>query len=185
MLDEIKTSQVAGYILSKESNKTMDILKLMKLLYFVDRASLVKYGEPISYDNMVAMPHGMVLSNTYSLSTGSIKSQPDGWDSWISDRSNHKLSLKKEISSKNDFDSLSNADLEIIDDVLKEYGNKSGFELADLQHNTKICPEWKDPNGSSIPINYYDIFVALGKNKKEASMLTKRIEEQNAISEMF
>ena len=95
MLDEIKISQIAGYILFKEAGQTMQILKLMKLLYFVDRLSLERYGEPTSFDNIVAMPHGMVLSQTYDLSSGSSHSITGGWDEWIGDRENHNLSLKK------------------------------------------------------------------------------------------
>lgn len=181
MLDEIKISQVAAYILSKKSNKTMTILKLMKLLYFVDRKSLTKYGAPISYDNMAAMPFGMVLSQTYNLLTGSVKSSQNGWDNWVSDRENHQVSLKKGVNTAN-FVALSEADTDIIDSVLKQYGNKTGFKLADMQHDPKICPEWQDPEGSSITISYYDILVAIGFDKKTALNSAAEIDNRNAIA---
>ena len=104
MLNEIKVSQIAGYILSKEDEQTMSILKLMKLLYFVDRTALIKYGCPVSYDNIVAMPFGMVLSNTYNLASGTVKSEPNGWESWVSDKQNHNVSLKKQNTSIASFD---------------------------------------------------------------------------------
>ncbi len=178
MLNEIKVSQIAGYILSKEILQTMSILKLMKLLYFVDRASLVKYGCPISYDNMVAMDFGMVLSNTYDLASGTIKSKPNGWESWISDKQNHNLSLKKK---KPIFDELSDADIEIVDEVWRQYGKKNQWELADMQHDPKICPEWKDPQGSSIPVSYEDIFLSIGLDKNTALSLSAEIDNHNAI----
>jgi uncharacterized phage-associated protein len=102
----------------------MSILKLMKLLYFVDRESLFECGEPISYDNMVAMPHGIVLSNVYDLSNGSIKSINNGWDSWISDRENHKVSLKRNVNSASDFD------IDIINRVIDRYTQYSDRDTA-------------------------------------------------------
>ena len=185
MLDELKISQVAGYILSKERGHAMSILKLMKLLYFVDRESLLECGEPISYDNMVAMRHGMVLSNTYDLSSGSIKSIDNGWDSWISDREDHKVSLKRNIKSTDDFDTLSEFDINIINRVIAQYGQYGGFELAEMQHNPEICPEWSDPHGSSFSVSYEDILKKMGKSKDDISLSIKQIKEHNSLQSMF
>jgi len=182
MLNEIKVSQIAGYILSKEDEQTMSILKLMKLLYFVDKTSLIKYGCPVSYDNMMAMPFGMVLSNTYNLASGTVKSKPNGWESWISDKQNHNVSLKKQNTSIESFDELSEADIEIVDEVWQQYGDKNQWELADMQHDPKICPEWKDPQGSSIPVSYDDIFLSIGLDKDTASSLSQEIDNRNAIN---
>jgi len=90
----------------------------------VDRESLFECGEPISYDNMVAMPHGIVLSNVYDLSNGSIKSINNGWDSWISDRENHKVSLKRNVNSASDFD------IDIINRVIDRYTQYSDRDTA-------------------------------------------------------
>lgn len=185
MLNEVKISQIAGYILFKENGYTMSILKLMKLLYFVDRLSLEKYSEPISFDNIVAMPHGMVLSQTYNLSSGSSPSSAGGWDSWISDRENHNISLNKDIKSIEEFDELSIADIELVDEVYNQYGSYSGFDLADMHHNNNICPEWVNPNGSSIGLSYEDIFIAMGKSKDEIKHALKRIEESKSLLQLF
>lgn len=182
MLDELKISQIAGYILSKEHKQTMSILKLMKLLYFVDRASLVKYGCPISYDNMVAMKYGMVLSNTRDLMDGFVKSKPNGWKYWVSDRDNHNVSLNLKNIQLENFDELSQADIKIVDEVWQQYGDKNQWELADMQHNPKICPEWKDPQGSSIPVSYSDIFLSIGLDKDTALSLSQEIDNHNAIN---
>jgi uncharacterized phage-associated protein len=182
MLNEIKISQVAGYILFKEKEQTMSKLKLMKLLYFVDRFSLVKYGHPVSYDNMVAMPFGMVLSNTYNLASGTIKSKTDGWESWISDKKDHNVSLKKKNVNVESLGELSDADIEIVDEVWRQYGDKNQWELADIQHNPKICPEWKDPQGSSVPVSYNDIFISIGFDKDTAKTLSQEIDNSNAIT---
>lgn len=185
MLNEIKVSQIAGYILYKEDRQTMSILKLMKLLYFVDRTSLVRYGCPISYDNMVAMPFGMVLSNTYNLASGTVKSEPNGWESWVSDKQNHNVSLKKQNTNVESFDELSEADIEIVDEVWQQYGDKTQWELADMQHDSKICPEWKDPKDSSFGVSYEDILIAIGKDENEVKVSLKRIEESKSLLQLF
>lgn len=185
MFNEVKVSQIAGYILFKEKNHIMSILKLMKLLYFVDRLSLEKYGEPVSFDNMVAMPHGMVLSQTYNLSTGSVPSIAEGWDKWISDRENHNVSLNKDIKDIKEFDELSALDIELVDEVYSKYGQYSGFDLADMHHNNNICPEWTNPDGSSVGVSYEDIFIAMGKSKNEIKVALKRIEESKSLLQLF
>lgn len=185
MLDELKISQVAGYILFKTNDQSMSVLKLMKLLYFVDRTSLFECGEPISYDNIVAMPHGMVLSSTYDLLSGSIKSTDNGWDSWISDRENHKVSLKKDIKCVDDFDALSESDKSIVNRVIDQYDKYSGFDLADMQHDAAICPEWSDPHGSSLSVSYKDILEKMGKSKDDINLSIKQINEHNSIQTMF
>lgn len=184
-LNEIKVSQIAGYILFKEQGRSMQILKLMKLLYFVDRLSLERYEEPISFDNMVAMPHGMVLSQTYDLFSGSSRSISGGWDEWISDKDNHAVSLKKDIVNIDEFYELSAIDIELVDEVYSKYGHYDGFELADIHHNENHCPEWSNPNGSSIQISYEDIFIAMGKDKNTIKIAIKKINEQQSIQKIF
>ncbi len=184
MLNEMKVSQIAGYILYKEDKQTMSILKLMKLLYFVDRLSLEKYGEPVSFDNMVAMPHGMVLSNTLNLSNGTIKSL-GYWDKWISDKENHNISLNQDVKNIDEFDELSIADIELVDDVYSKYGQYDGFDLTDMHHNNNICPEWGDPKGSSFDVSYKDILIAMGKDENAIKVSLKRIEESKSLLQLF
>ena len=45
----------------------MEYIKLIKLMYLVDRAALNERGWPISTDVYVSMAHGPVLSRTYDL----------------------------------------------------------------------------------------------------------------------
>lgn len=180
----MKVSQIAGYILYKEDQQTMSILKLMKLLYFVDRLSLEKYGEPVSFDNMCAMPHGMVLSNTLNLSNGTVKSL-GYWDEWIGDKENHNVSLNKDVKNIDEFDELSIADMELVDEVYSKYGKYGGFELADMHHNNNICPEWFDPKDSSFGVPYKDILIAIGKDENEVQVSLKRIEESKSLLQLF
>ncbi len=45
---EEKTTQLAAYLLSKHNGR-MEYIKLIKLLYMIDRAALDKWGEPLNF----------------------------------------------------------------------------------------------------------------------------------------
>ena len=61
MMDIKKVVQVVGYILSKYQGK-LNYTKLIKMLYLADRESMRQTGYPITGDNYVSMPRGVVLS---------------------------------------------------------------------------------------------------------------------------
>jgi uncharacterized phage-associated protein len=166
MFDERKVAQMAAFLLWR-SGGTMPHLKLMKLLYLADRESLDAYGFPISWDRTVAMPHGPVLSQTLSILNGYLPSAPGGWDSWISEKANHQVSLLGSCDNLQEtaFCFLTRADRKILNEMLARYGHMNKFQIRDFTHDH--CSEWTDPSGSSFPISYESIFMALGKTPEE------------------
>lgn len=160
----------------------MSHLKLMKLLYLADRESMKCYGEPISFDCIVAMPHGPALSMTLNYMNGDIESERGGWNDYISDKEDYEISLKNEIET-GDLDELSDADLEVLGSVWGQFGNMNRWEIRDYTH--KNCPEWSDPNGSSFPIDYAKVFEALGYQKEQAEEFAESIRQEQNIEDMF
>lgn len=181
MFDERKVAQMAAYLLAKGGGK-MSHLKLMKLLYLADRESMERFGMPISGDRIVAMPHGPVLSMTLNLTNGDVESAPGGWESMISDKANHELSLKPSVNV-DDLDELSPADLSVLEAVWNQFGGMDKWTIRDYTHTH--CPEWKDPHGSSLPIPYERIFKALGKPEAEARELGARVESERSLGQIF
>lgn len=181
MFNERKVAQMAAFQLGKCGGK-MPHLKLMKLLYLADREAMERYGVPISGDRIVAMPHGPVLSMTLNLMDGDVESLPGGWDSLISDKENHELSLRRAIT-EDDTDELSQADIAVLEAVWAKFGHMGKYEIRDYTHDH--CPEWIDPNGSSIPISYENVFRALGKPDDVAMELGARIEAERSLDKIF
>lgn len=180
---ERKVAQMAAYFLSR-TDGNLPILKLMKLLYLADRKSLELYGMPISGDRMVSMPHGPVLSRTYDLMTGSSPSGDDGWECWIADREAHSVSLKPcEGQQAPDFSDLSDADIEVLEAVQSDFGSMGKWQIRDYTHDH--CAEWKDPQGSSYPIFYKDVFLALGRSQEDALAAQQEIESYNEMDQLF
>jgi uncharacterized phage-associated protein len=181
--NEKKAAQVAAFFLYR-ANGQLEILKLMKLMYLAERASYKKFGEPLIGDKLVSMDNGPALSITLNHMNRFLPSEPDGWEMWVSDRNDYLLALKREIKDpKEDLLQLSDAELEILESVWQEFGHYGSFQLADLTH--RICEEWEDPHGSSIPISRSRLLRSLGFDPETSRELEVRIEANRRIDLAF
>jgi len=179
---EKKAAQVAAFFVY-QAGGTIEVLKLTKLMYLSERESFSKYGEPLTGDKIYSMTHGPVLSITLDHINDFIESEEDGWDSWISDRENHLLGLTNNEDPTEKLTQLSDADIEILDFIWKQYGHLSKYEIRDLSH--KICTEWEDPNNSSIPIPYSRLLKCVGYEPEIAIELEERIKQQRKLESIF
>ncbi len=175
---------MAAYFLLRRGER-MSHLKLMKLLYLADREAMDKYSMPISGDKMASLPNGPVLSMTLDYMNGALKSQQGGWEYWISDKANHEVTLKNHIDniSRQSFDELSDADIEILDTIWDQFGSMTRWEIKDYTHEN--CKEWVDPHGSSNPISPKELFIALGRSPQEAAELCAYIESDRSTDDLF
>jgi len=177
--DERKATHLAAYLLLKSEDKTLFILKLMKLLYIVDRESLMQLGHPVTYDNYVSMNHGPVLSCTYSLMNGMVPDNSGIWNAMISDRDDHKVSV---VDCEVSCDSLSEAEMEIADSVFDKYGKIPRFDLVEITHS---FPEWCDPNGSVLPISHRDILKGADFEEAQITAIINELAEQDKMRQML
>lgn len=173
MFCEERVAQMAAYLLSKGGGR-MPYLKLMKLMYLSDRESMDRFGEPITGDRMVAVPHGPVLSRSLDLMNGT-ETGEEGWKNWISDADNYELKLLCDSLSRDDLDELSEAEISILDAVYASFGKMSKWEIRDYTHSK--CPEWTDPRGGAFTINPENVFRALGKPEELVRHLSDRMRE--------
>jgi uncharacterized phage-associated protein len=185
LFDERKAAQVAAFLLFKAGGQ-LPLIKLVKLMYLAERLSLERYGEPLTGDRLVSMDHGPVLSRTYSHMNGSVECVEGGWDTWIADRSEHTLALKDPSVIRDpaiDLLSLSDADLELLNEIWNQFGHLNKWSLRDYTHGH--CPEWKDPEGSSLPISYEDVFRSVGYTADQTLALVTRLNEQKKLRTSF
>lgn len=179
MFTDSKVAQMAAVFARKEGGR-INVLKLAKLLYLADRCSMARYGAPISYDRFSSMEHGPVLSKALDLADGKVKS--DDWRQWIKRRLWHDVAVARDFA-RDDLSQLSDADLEVLDDVYKDVGWMDRFELRDYTH--KHCPEWKDPGKSSQPIRVEEVFVALGLAATEAESMARSVIAERRLDRIF
>ena len=174
---EEKATQAAARLIQRKGGH-LDVLSLMKLLYFVERRALVKWGRPITFDSYVSMPHGPVLSFTLNLvNFERDPANPGYWHRHISERRGNDVCLIGDAPN----DQLSAAEEQLIDDVFAELGHLSRWQLRDLSHN---LPEWRDPEGSSKPITIRDILLTEGLNSDEIQEVEDALAAEAAAEEL-
>lgn len=173
---------MAAYMLKRRGG-IMSHLKLIKLLYLSDRAALASYGASISGDTFYSLDNGPILSRTLNLMVGFVESEPNGWETWISDKAEHQVSLRQDFDLS-ELDYLSPADIDILDSVWQEFGEMSRWDLVTYTHSGN-CPEWEPPNGSRVSITPHKIFSALGRSPEDAEALASNIETEKSIDRLF
>ena len=167
--NEVKATQAASRLLDLRGGR-MSYMKLIKLLYLIDRESIITHGRTITTDRHVSMPKGPIVSQILNLITED--DPPSGltfWRQHISPPESFEVSLVQDPGDEE----LSRAEEAIIDSVFAEHGAKSRWELVEFTHG---LPEWQDPNGGSIPIAYRDILKAVGKTEAEIIAIENEIE---------
>lgn len=185
LFSETKAAQTAAFFLHQAHGR-MPVLKLMKLMYLAERRSYELYGEPLIGDTLVSMEHGPVLSRTLNRMNGSIASVANGWDSWVADREGHDVALSDPSrirTPEQDLLELSDAELELLNETWERFGHLGKYDIRDLTH--KICPEWEDPDGSSIPISFEKLFAALKFNPEQTEAMKSRLVQQQRINAAF
>ena len=177
-----RVAQMAAFFGQKQGG-VINILKLTKLLYLADRESLTRYGHPITYDRPVSMPNGPVLSRTLDLTNGFVDGAAEAqWDEWMNAREHHDVAVKRQFS-RGDLDELSDADLEVLDAVWRQFGAMDQWTLRDWTHDH--CPEWTDPMGSSTPIDEAAWLRAVGIPDEQAELLATEIRAEGELDALF
>jgi len=166
---EAKTTQAAAQLL-KLRGAPMSYMKLVKLLYLVDRQALLRWGRPVTGDKYVSMDKGPVLSRTLNLIIEEPAPGDDTiWAQHISQPQDFEIKLKEETGA----DELSPAEIQLINETFAEFGKKPRWELVDFVHD---FPEWQDPHGSALPIEYRDILQAGGKSEAEIAAVLSELD---------
>lgn len=176
--NERRATEAAARFLTLRGGR-MSYLKLIKLLYLLDREALLRWGRPVTTDRYVSMDNGPVVSRIYNL----IREEPAPgtdtiWRHYISVPNNYEVSLIAALET----DELSPAEESLIEEVYAKFGALSRWELVDLTHE---LAEWQDPRGSAIPIEYRDILRAGNKTEGEIAAIEAELEALVAVEAML
>lgn len=167
--NEAKAAQVAARLLSLEGGR-MSYMKLIKLLYIVDREALANWGRPVSTDNYVSMKRGPVLSRVLDLINEGRdpKKSSSPWHDLISAPQGYDVTL---VATDPPDDELSAAEARLIGEVQRQHRLRNEWQMVEFVHQ---FTEWQDPGSTSNPIYYRDILKAVGRTPEE----TEQIEEE-------
>ena len=170
-----KAAQVTAFF-AKKAGGSIHTLKVTKLVYLADRLSMERREHPITGDDFVSMPFGPVNTFTYSYMKGAALTRQNEWAEFVGSERWHKLPLARDIEPE-DLDELSRGDIKILEEVWEEFKDVDRFDLADFTH--RDCPEWRDPNGSSVRIDFATVYRKLKKD--EPIDLAEQIQADRAL----
>jgi uncharacterized phage-associated protein len=172
----LKTTQAAAVLLALDGN-SMDRMRLLKLLYIVDRELLAESGRTLTGDRALAMKNGPVLSRVYDLIKG-IEVSPEDWGRYL-----RSEGYKVVLLGDPGHGELTKRDLEKLHDVTERYRS---VPTPALSAHTHRFPEWIQnyQRGNATPIPWRDTLVATG-NEAKVEAIEKRLEEQSLIDAIF
>lgn len=180
-----KIIQMTAYLLKLNGGR-LNYTKLLKLLYLSDRKSLQLYNYTISKDNYISMKYGPVLSRVYDSIKYASKDCGNGeyeeWNKYFQ-KDGYDLILRVKNDGSYYADDiliddelyLSDANIEILEEIDKQYKTFDYRKLIEILHDKRKYPEvkWQHAErfNTSLPINLLDILRALGKNDDEIKMI--------------
>jgi uncharacterized phage-associated protein len=176
---EKKTTQAAARFLNLAHNR-MNYMKLIKLLYLMDRTALIRWGRPVTGDKYYSMKLGPVLSEVRNLITEPTEpGQEEFWAKHISEPSQWEVTLLKDAGS----DELSKAEEELIDEIFRDFGGYAPFDL--VKHLHTILPEWKVVTKGRSPIRYLDILRTTQMSPEDIAAIRHEIDEVDRVHRLF
>ncbi len=172
-----KTTEVACQFLKREGG-TINIMKLVKLVYLLDRLSVARRGIPVVGGTYFSLPNGPVTSELLDLiNSGRIGDEKDcHWEDFISARKDHDIGLIKEAPT----DHLSPSELDLIAEIYREHGARNQWQLRDWCH--EHCEEWTPLEEGRDRITLERIARALGKSDQQVQRLTEEARESNLLA---
>jgi uncharacterized phage-associated protein len=176
LFDIEKLIQVCNYLL-KKNNFSLNYTKLIKLLYLADKESLKETLQSITGDTYVSMDNGPVLSKLYDLIKGKYRKEEiqSLWNSRFTKDGYNLVSITDRIPQSE----LSSFEMQILDKIYDKFRDAEVGDMIKYVHDN--CPEWKDPKGTSIPIQPNEILESIGKSSEEIDWIlaeTQAFEEE-------
>lgn len=161
------------FLLSLNGNR-MNLLKLMKELYLIDRESIKERDTSVSGDIFFSLKHGPILSQTLNMCYDLPNNEWADYLDNISARYYRDIAVKKMV----ELDLLSEKDKEYIIRISEQFKDFTPFKLEDYTHT---LPEWNSADGRSRKIRFQDVMVALGKSDKEIAEAKEEYEQLEAL----
>lgn len=147
-------------------------LKLMKLMYLVERETMRRHVFPIVFDDIYAMRNGMALSRTYDLMIQKPGTPTNGEWERIIERSSLGLVVRQGVPVES-LDGLTPNDVAVIDDVWHTHGGKSKDDLIHDVHHAlaEWTAHWDDAERrrGAVLVPYSQMYqLLLGLDEEDA-----------------
>jgi len=174
--DSLKTTQAAAYLLTLQK-RVMDRMRLLKLLYIVDRELLAAKGRTLTGDRAMAMNYGPVLSHTYNLIKGTEQS-PDDWNRYL-----RSVDKKIVLMSDPGQGELSRREIEKLSEAHRRFMDISTSGLSAYTHEFSEWAKNFVPD-TSRPIPWVDALTDQ-RTEEKIPVIEEKLAEQELIDSLF
>jgi uncharacterized phage-associated protein len=176
--NEKKATQLAARLLGASPGRRLPYMSLIKLMYFADREALARWASPITDDGYYSLDNGPILSAVKDLIDEGPGCEIGFWTSFISAPANYMVELIDDPGTSE----LSKAEITLIDEIFARYGSLNRWQLRDESHK---LGEWKNPEGSAIPISIEDILEATGLQPAQAREAASEVRSIRKVQALF
>lgn len=178
-----KAAQVSAFFATKETGRNAGViekLKLIKLIYLSEREFIREYEFPMLMDELYSLPHGPICSGAVNGIDGRI--DHDTWGAFISRHGRaHIVSVKK--FQRADFDELSDAEIDVLEKVWKDFGRMSSSMIRNWTHDPSNCPEYIEVINGRKAISYRTLLENL--NNPCAEEISEEIDDMRFVQGML
>jgi hypothetical protein len=175
--DITKATEAACQFLKREGG-SINIMKLVKLVYLLDRLSVARRGIPVVGGAYFSLPNGPITSEFLDLiNSGCLWGVAEcRWEEFVSDRKDHEIGMIKEASR----DHLSDSEIDLIDAIYQEHGKKNQWELREWCH--EHCGEWSPLQEGRERIDLETVALNVGKGEEEVRRIKQEAVETNLLA---
>jgi uncharacterized phage-associated protein len=164
-----KIVELLLYLAHKRPNA--DHYQAVKFLYLADKEHLNRYARPITFEKYCALPFGPVASNALNLLKGHAGTLERFGISELPfeiEKLDKIIYIKAPKRAVN-YEVFSKSDIEVFDQIIKEYGHLSFGDLYNITHSHFAYKNaWSLRSNNSHPISYDDM---MEESPKKASFI--------------
>lgn len=174
-INETKVTEAAVLLITLEGGN-LEYMKLVKLLYNIDREALKRWGRPITFDVMFSLPQGQILSGVLDMAK---KRWSETWNKHIANTDRYHLMVTNPLE-----DYLSAAEVALIKEIQKQYVGWDGQDMGKEHKDASKFPEYSDPDGGRIETRYEVLLRHLGFSEEDISDIAQEFEELVLLEEL-
>lgn len=157
------------------SHGVKDKYWLNKVMYYLERESILRFGEPMFYDDLYSMQYGPVSGNVKAGIDCADKTNPNqtDWKNFI--RLDNNLNSVYEVNP-GDYSLLSDSEIDLIREAYEKFKDFTFYQIMSYFHTN--FPEFEEITGlpKRKPITWKDILTRNGYSEEDADEIVSEIQ---------
>lgn len=168
-----KRAAQAAAVFTKLEGGTIDKYKLAKLMYYLERETIIKTGQPLFHDELCSAPYGPIASEVNHGIDAVVppknkdhdfqKGKHPEWEDHFIRKGDSGLHRTSDPGD----DELSASDINLICEIQQKFKNWGLNELRDFFHD---LPEYEETD-TKVPIHFTEILRVTGASDEEIKEL--------------